>query len=394
MPSQEGKVVAREQRVETVLQHSGNQHRIGKGLISATEQSVTFRVESTEDEPVYQRLSNTSNNKELQSVLADLQHSEGAFVTNSGMAALYLILATELRPGDHIVCQENCYGSTKGLLDKVLKDWGVRASFCSVQDLANHLQPTTRAIIVESISNPFCVPQDVAAACALAQSRGIVSIVDNTFASPWNCKPLTLGADYTFESATKYLNGHSDQVAGVIGASSARIQAIASRAMYLGCFLASDSCVKLLRGLRTFALRMQRHNENGTGFANAMRLLPQVERVYYGVQQVDAHSGTSYEDRIREIFGGFGGMVCLRFRRDIDVPKMLSRCRFVADVPSLGGTETTACIPLHTTHKWTEAEECKRLGVDEFVLRVSVGLESLDDIVADFRQAMLASAGP
>ncbi len=393
MHNQESRAVARGQKVETVLQHSGNEHRIGNGLISATEQSVTFRVESTNDEPVYQRLSNTANNKEIQSVLADLQGSEGAFVTNSGMAALYLILATELRPGDHIVCQEDCYGSTKGLLDKVLKDWGVRASFCSVQDIANHFQPTTRAIIIESISNPFCLPQDIRTACALAQSKGIVSIVDNTFASPWNCKPLALGADYTFESATKYLNGHSDQVAGVIGASSQRIQALASRAMYLGCFLASDSCVKLLRGLRTFALRMQRHNENGMGFADAMRQLPQVERVYYGVPQRDGYNGLSYEDHIKGCFSGFGGMVCLRFRRDINVPKMLARCRYVADVPSLGGTETTACLPLHTTHKWTAAEECKRLGVDEFVLRVSVGLESLDDILSDFSQAVRASTG-
>lgn len=391
MQNQNDKTPAHAHQIATLLQHSGNEHRIGKGLVSATEQAVTFRVDSTDDEPMYQRLSNTANNKEIQSVLADLQGAEASFVTNSGMAALYLILATELRPGDHIICQENCYGSTKGLLDKVLKDWGIRASFCPVAEIADHLQPTTRALIIESISNPFCVPQDIRGACLLAKSKGIVSIVDNTFASPWNCRPLALGADYTFESATKYLNGHSDQVAGVIGATANRIQTLASRAMYLGCFLASDSCVKLLRGLRTFALRMERHNENGQAFAAAMRQLPQVEKVYYGLPQSEAHHEMVTNDAIKECFSGFGGMVCLRFQRGLEVPKLLARLRYVADVPSLGGTETTACMPLHTTHKWTAAEECKRLGVDECVLRVSVGLESLDDIVADFRAALQAA---
>jgi cystathionine beta-lyase/cystathionine gamma-synthase len=379
-------------RLSTTLQHAGAEYRVGKGLVSATETSVTFRSPSNDDDPVYQRLSNTSNNRELRAVLAQAFGGEDAFVTNSGMAALTLILATELRPGDEIICQEDCYGSTRGLLENVMEDWGIVTRFCKAKNMAEHIGPRTRALLVETISNPFCEPQDVVAVCALARKFGLLSIVDNTFASPYNCRPTEFGADYVWESATKYLNGHSDQVAGVVIASKQRIAKTEKRAMYLGCFLSSESCVRLLRGLRTFALRMERHNQNGAAFAAALSSIQGVDRVFYGFHSVAAASDPVL-DSMSKVLSGFGGMVCLRFASDVDVHRVCAALKYAADVPSLGGTETTVCMPLHTTHKWTAPELRQSLGIDGQVLRVSVGLEDTADIVGDFRQAVLASVG-
>lgn len=368
----------------TRIQHAGARHRVGRGLVSATEISVTFWPETPDGEPIYQRLSNTANNREVCAVLASLFGADDAFVTCSGMAALNLILATELTPGSEIVCQEDCYGATRGLLEQVLSRWGVTARFCPAHELARAFGPKTRAVLCETISNPFCKPLDVAPICEAARARGVVSIVDNTFASPFNCRPTSLGADYVWESATKYLNGHSDQVAGVIAASRERIHAIAQSAIYLGCFLDSDGCVRLLRGLRTFGLRMQRHNDNGAAFAAAMRTTPGVAEVYYGDLDVKAQAAGQ-----RLAFDpGFGGMVCLRFEPRVDVITFCAALRWAADVPSLGGTETTVCMPLHTSHKWIGSKERERLGVTSQVLRVSVGLESVADTILDFRQAL------
>lgn len=367
----------------TIIQHAGREHRVGKGLVSALETSVTFSVDSPDETPVYQRLSNTANHKEVTAVLAALEGGEAAFVTSSGMAALHTVLVSELKPGDHVVCQDACYGSTQGLLRKVFEPWGVGVGFAPVAEMERVANERTRVFLVESITNPFCVPQDIASVVALARSRGAVSIVDNTFASPLNIKPLLLGADYVYESATKYLNGHSDQVAGVIAGSAEKIQSLSALAMYTGCFLATEGCHRLLRGLRSLALRMKAHNEGGLLFAAGAREMTElgVEEVFHGPEP-----GTAAPQG----FHGFGGMMCLRFHPSVSVEKLMRHVQLIADVPSLGGTETTACMPLHTTHKWTSQEECARQGVTRHLLRVSVGLEDPYDLLEDLRQGLVA----
>jgi cystathionine beta-lyase/cystathionine gamma-synthase len=368
--------------VATALQHAGSQHRVGRGLVSATEQSVTFHPESLGGDPIYARLSNTANNQELCEVMAAAFGSEAAFVTCSGMAALHLILSSELAPGDEIICQEDCYGSTRGLLEKVMTRWGVVTRFAPAAALLESTTARTRAVLCETISNPFCQPLDVPAFCHGARERGVLSIVDNTFASPYLLQPSRWGADYVWESATKYLNGHSDQVAGVVATTAQKRQQLEKTAMYLGSFLDSDGCVRVLRGMRTFALRMERHSSNGLAFAQAMSVTPGVARVDYGAMPGQG-------SLVRGLFSrGFGGMLCLRFDASIDVPLMCQSLALAADVPSLGGTETTVCMPLHTTHKWSDPAETARLAIDSQVLRVSVGLESPEDIIADFRQAI------
>lgn len=381
-----GNVETRSAGEPTLIQHVGKEHRVGKGLVSALETSVTFSVDSPDDTPVYQRLSNTANHKEVTAVLAALEGAEDAFVTSSGMAALHTVLVSELKPGDHVVCQDACYGSTQGLLRKVFEPWGINVSFAPVAQMGQAANDRTRVFLVESITNPFCVPQDIASVVALARSRGAVSVVDNTFASPLNIKPLSLGADYVYESATKYLNGHSDQVAGVIAASADKIRSASGVAMYTGCFLSTEGCHRLLRGVRTLAVRMKAHNEGGLLFAEGARQMKElgVEEVFHGpARGAEAPAG----------FQGFGGMMCLRFHPSVSVEKLMRHVKLIADVPSLGGTETTACMPLHTTHKWTSAEECARQGVNRHLLRVSVGLEDAHDLLEDLRQGLLAVRG-
>lgn len=366
----------------TLIQHAGKEHRVGAGLVSALETSVTFSVGSPEDTPVYQRLSNTANHKEVTAVLAALEGAEAAFVTSSGMAALHTALLGELRPGDHVVCQDSCYGSTQGLLRKVFEPLGVGVSFAPIEMMHTACTERTRVFLVESISNPLCVPQDVASVIQYARSRGAVSIVDNTFASPINMKPVALGADYVVESATKYLNGHSDQVAGVIAGSADKIRKAAGLAMYTGCFLSTEGCHRLLRGIRTLAVRMRAHNEGGLAFAAGARQMQElgVEAVFHGPP-----SGGP----VPAGFKGFGGMVCLRFHPEVSVEKLMRHVKLITDVPSLGGTETTACMPIHTTHKWTAPEECARQGVTRHLLRVSIGLEDPRDLLADLSQGLI-----
>ncbi len=368
-------------QLATALQHAGKQHRVGRGVISAVEQAVTFTVESPDDIPVYQRLSNTGNHREVNAVVAALEAAPAAFVTNSGMAAMHLVLSEHLKPGDHVICHSRCYGSTRGLLDRVFVPLGISVSYCETPEFLANARDNTAVVLLESITNPFCVPEDIAAVASEFRGRDAVVVVDNTFASPVNCQPYALGADYVVESATKYMNGHSDLIAGAVAATAERVEALTSRAMYLGCSLSTEGCNRLLRGLRTLSVRMQAHNASGLEFAEAMASFPEVETVFYGVS-------ASRTKQAVPGFGGYGGMVCLRFAPEISLERMMPLLKRVLDVPSLGGTETTACLPLHTTHKWTSPEVCREQGVDASILRVSMGLERCDDIVADFRQAL------
>lgn len=196
----------------THLQHGGSEYRVGRGLVSAVETSVTFVPDEPGGMPVYARLSNTKNHLEVCALLAGTEGAEAASVFASGMAAMTAFCFSFLKPGDHIVCQENCYGGNFGMFSKVLKHWGVDATFAPIEQWQTCFRANTRAVYFESISNPFCIPQDVKRAVELSKQHQCLSLCDNTFASPFNFRPLEHGVDVVLESGTKYLNGHSDVV--------------------------------------------------------------------------------------------------------------------------------------------------------------------------------------
>lgn len=365
------------QAEETRLQHAGSEHRVGKGLVGAQELSVTFATDSIEEIPVYARLSNTSNHAEVCALIATLHHAADAAVFSSGMAAMTAFLFTFLKPGDHVLAQDNCYGGNQGLLLKILTRFGVDTTFAPISEWDSHVRENTRVCYFETISNPFCLPQDLFRAVQIAKANACLSICDNTFASPINCQPLEHGVDIVLESATKYLNGHSDLVCGALAGSSNLIKKINETAMYLGGFLSTSGCVTLMRGLRTLALRMQQHNENGIAFARKMRASSLVKEVNCG------GLCASDDHRMKHFRGGFGGMVSVRFQPHVDVLQLLNHMTLVRNVPSLGGTETTACMPYYTTNRWTSESERQRLKIDTSLVRFSVGIENWADIVAD-----------
>lgn len=364
---------------ETKLQHAGAEHRLGSGIIGALENAITFATPRVEEAPVYSRLGNTTNHRELEALLASCHGCTDAIATGSGMSAFSLLFFSILRPGDHILVSSGCYGGTFNFMTKILKPWGIDTSFAPISEWAKLVTKKTKMVLTESITNPFCIPQDLEEAVKVAKKHGLISICDNTFASPVLCKPLLIGFDLVMESATKYLNGHSDVIAGMIAGRNDLIATMRAPHAYLGTFLPTPQCLQLVRGLRTLEVRMEAHNRNGAQFAQAMRESPVAADVYYGVDPL--HKNASFFPR------GFGGMVTVRFKSDISVKKMMRSMKLVADVPSLGGTESSATMPAFTTNWFMSDEEKLIMGIDEQLVRFSIGLENPRDIVNDVIQA-------
>jgi cystathionine beta-lyase/cystathionine gamma-synthase len=370
---------------ETMLQHGGGEFRLGTGLVGATENSVTYRSEKVDGGAVYARLSNTLNHKEVEGLLASLHGAERALVFGSGMAAMSTLCLGILQPGSQILAQENCYGGNQWLLGDVLKRWGVGVTYAPIEAWEDILKKESSRkafslLYCESISNPFCVPQDVALAGNLAQKAGVPLLVDNTFASPALLRPLEMGATYVLESGTKYLNGHSDVVCGALFGKADAMMALSKVALCLGGFLPTQGCVQLMRGLRTLDLRMERHCQNAKHLANLFRSAPWVEQVWYGVSPDSAPS--------KFFRRGFGGMMALRFQPDVRISDKIEKLGFVQYVPSLAGTETTVTMPWFTTNAYNTDAERLRLGITRDVVRLSVGLENPDEIFHCFAEAL------
>lgn len=367
----------------TAIQHAGKQHRLGRGLVGALESSVTFSTPSIEDKPVYSRLGNTTNHSEVEALLARLHVAEAALATGSGMACLNLIITALLKPGDHILVLDACYGGTFNLLTKIFSRWGIESSFVPLASWEQARQQNTRMVIFESITNPFCQPQDIGQAIQFAKKHQLISVCDNTFASPILCQPLLHGADLVFESATKYLNGHSDVVAGMIACSSKLIETLRGCHAYLGTFLPPYQCMQLLRGIRTLGVRMAHHSHAGYVFAMAMRQSDLVASVSYGLPK--SHSDNRY------FAHGFGGMVSVKFAENVDVKKLMTLTRLVTNAPSLGGTESTATMPAYTTNWFMTADQKTKAGINDQLVRFSIGLEAVEEITADVLAAAKAS---
>ena len=363
----------------TKLQHIGASHRLGHGIVGALENAITFATPSVEEPPVYSRLGNTTNHRELEAVLASCHGSKDAIVTGSGMSAFTLIFFALLKPGDHVLVSDGCYGGTFNFMTKILKPWGVKTTFAPIKDWANLVTKDTTLVLAESITNPFCIPQDLGLAAKVARDHKLISLCDNTFASPILCRPLALGFDLVMESATKYLNGHSDVIAGMVAGRADLITQMRAPHAYLGTFLPTPQCMQILRGLRTLEIRMKAHNSSGKHFAEGVGRSDLVKQVYYGAEQNPA-ALPYFKD-------GCGGMVTVRFAAKVNVKKMMRSMKLVSDVPSLGGTESSATMPAFTTNWFMSVEEKLALNIDEQVVRFSIGLENPQDIVNDVLQA-------
>jgi cystathionine beta-lyase/cystathionine gamma-synthase len=334
----------------------------------------------------YGRNSN-SNRMMLEQAVAELEGAEEGVATASGMAALHVAILALAPKAVTIVATRELYGGTLALLRQDFEPAGYETNFIDMTDLDAVRSALDGAglALVETITNPLCRLPDVEAIAALARDRGVPLLVDNTFATPILFRPLEVGATAVMHSATKYIGGHSDLVAGVVAGSADVMSAARARSIRTGSTLGPFDAWLALRGLRTLDLRMRRHSKNGLAVARALQGMQGVARVYH-----PALDGSPYRQVAQRLMPeGTGGM----FAFDLDggrsaVQRMLSRLQMVTFAASLGGVETTISYPEITSHRGLSPAERAELGVGSGTIRVSAGIEAADDIVADFAQAL------
>ncbi len=336
----------------------------------------------------YGRNSN-SNREMLEKAVAELEGAEAGLATASGMAALHsAMLALAPRPAT-IVATRELYGGTMALLRHDFEPAGYEVHFVDLGDLDAVRGAIDGAglVLAETITNPLCGVPDLEAIAAMARERGVPFLVDNTFASPILCRPLELGATAVMHSATKYIGGHSDLVAGVAVGGAGAIGAARARSVRTGTTLGPFDAWLALRGLRTLDVRMRRHSDNSLALARAMRAMAGVARAHHPLLE----GSPSFAVATRLLPQGAGGMMAFDLEGGRSaVQRMMSRLRLVVFAASLGGVETTISYPEITSHRSLTPQERAELGVTPGTVRVSVGIEDADDIIDDFAQALSA----
>ncbi len=346
--------------------------------------STSYAYPNAANENIYPRYFNVPNQQVVARKVAALEKGEDALVFGSGMAAISTLLFAHLKPGDHILFQADLYGGTYHFAATELAAFGIKVGFAGkLEQFEAALRPNTRAVYVESPSNPLLRCIDLAAIAALARQHGLLSIIDNTFATPINQNPLELGLDAVLHSATKYLNGHTDVNAGVVVSSRAVISKVPEYAMNHGGTLDAHACYQLERGLKTLALRVKQHNENAGRLAQFLQKHSAVARVNYpGLVTHPDHAVAARQMR------GFGGMLSFELREPSCVDDLLQKLRLATPALSLGGVETLVCLPSRTSHRSMSPEERQHAGISDGLVRVSVGIEDIEDLLEDFDQAL------
>jgi methionine-gamma-lyase len=334
----------------------------------------------------YGRNSN-SNRAMLEQAVAELEGAEAGVAAASGMAALHLaILALAPKPVT-IVATREAYGVTLALLRQDFEPAGYETHFVDLTDLdaVQRALPGAGLVLAETITNPLCRVPDLEAVATMAKRHGVPVLVDNTFATPVLCRPLELGAAVVMHSATKFIGGHSDLVAGVVVGSASVMAAARARSVRTGTPLGPFDAWLALRGLRTLDVRMRRHSENSIALAKAMRSMAGVSTIHHPLLE----GSSSYDVATRLLAQGAGGMMAFDLKGGrAAVQRMLKRLRLVTFAASLGGVETTVSYPEITSHRSLTPEERAELGMSPGTVRVSVGIEAAEDIIADFAQAL------
>ena len=375
--------------IETKVVHSGEPSpRILGSVSMPIFQSAMFETsgEGSYHDIRYIRLNNTPNHLVLHKKLAALEGAEDALVTASGMAAITTTLLSVLSKGDHFLAQDCLYGGTHDFVTKDLEQFGISYDFINANDARSwerKLKPNTKAIYVETMTNPLLDVADLDAVVEFARSHNLVSIVDNTFASPINFRPPEQGFDLSLHSATKYLNGHSDIVAGAIIGRGDLVSKIKRRLDHLGGSLDPHACFLLERGIKTLALRVKYQNESALKIARYLSLHEGVRKVNYpGLEIHPQHP------RAEELFEGYGGMLSFELDGGKGAAELFLRCVTIPIVaPSLGGVETLITTPATTSHSGMTPQDRQKLGITDGLIRLSVGIEATDDIIEDFEQA-------
>ena len=322
----------------------------------------------------------------LEEGLARLEGGAGACAFSSGLAAITTLLML-YQQGDHLIVVEDCYGGTYRLFEQVLSRFGLTASYVDATTLdaiGQALRPETKAVFIETPTNPLLRIVDLRALASFCRSNSLQLIVDNTFLTPYFQRPLELGADLVIHSGTKYLAGHNDLLCGVIVAKEPEL---AAKIRFLqnatGAILSPSDSWLLIRSLKTLALRMEKHNANALAISRWLLEHPKVSRVFY--PGLPLHNGhTIHESQA----SGYGGMVSFEVTDPALVPQVLSKVQLIQFAESLGGVESLITFPSVQTHADIPAADRERLGISDRLLRLSVGIEDADDLIADLGQSL------
>ena len=335
----------------------------------------------------YSRAGNPTRDR-LEAALAALEGGHAGHAFASGMAAIYALVAT-LHAGDHVICSQNVYGGTARLFNLIVRHYGIDIEYVDTADLGaveRALRPATRLIHIETPTNPLMVLTDIAGVCRVAHARGVEVSVDNTFMSPALQSPLALGADIVMHSTTKFLNGHSDGLGGaLIGTRPEHKERFLLVQKAAGGILSPFECFLVLRGIKTLPLRMRQHEENGRAVAAFLATQSKVKRLAYpGLETHPQHALAKQQQR------GFGSMLSFDLETRARAGRFLAGLKVFLNAESLGGVESLASHSATTTHAALSEEERAKVGITDGLVRLSVGIEDREDLLADLAQALAA----
>lgn len=375
--------------LSTICVHSGDvKDEVYNGAVSPMYLSTAYAYDGL-DTSIYPRYFNSPNQYNLSKKIAELEHAESALIFGSGMAAITTAMLSVLKSGDHVILQNQIYGGTRNFIIEECQQYGIQFDFVDVNnwsELKSTLTPETKLIYIETPSNPLLEITDIAEVAKFAKENGILTMADNTFASPINQRPLDFGIDIVIHSATKYLGGHSDITAGAVASSTDLMQNVFAKAINFGGSLADQTVWLLERSMKTLNLRVTQQSINAMDMAEFLEKSEYVDRVYYpGLKSHSQHHLAKSQMQ------GFGGMLSFDLNEKCDISKFFKGLKLIKNVLSLGGVESTVLSPEKTSHSLLTSEERKAQGIKSNLVRFSVGIEDSQDLKRDLRMAFASS---
>jgi len=372
--------------LNTICTHSGElEDKQFKGAVSPLYMATSYAFEGVEEKR-YPRYFNTPNQVALAKKMAALEHGEAALIFGSGMAAISTSLLAFAQQGDHVVFQNTLYGGTSNLITEEFKKFGIAYSFTEDSKPASFeaaIKENTKVIYIETPSNPLLTVTDIKAIAEISKKHGLVSMIDNTFASPVNQNPIDFGIDVVLHSATKYMGGHSDILAGTAIASEVHLDKIFQMAKNFGGSLSDFTVWMLERSLKTLGLRVKAQNDNALALAEFLKNEEDVAKVYYpGLASHADHKLAKSQMK------GFGGMLSFELKEGLDADLFQKKLKLIKSSMSLAGVESTMLSPSKTSHALLTPEERKAQGINDGLIRFSVGIEEKEDLMEDLKQAL------